>query len=277
MSFKKLGLAITFSPTGKALLKETARLQKLFDSQLVLIHVGDKNTRTEEQLAKTIYDAGLDKKQVEIIWEKGDPANAIINSGTNAGVDLLIAGALEKENIIKYYLGSVARKIMREFPSSLLILKSPSEQPSNFRKFYVSVDYSPQSEKTIRSAFQFALKEKAEKFTLIRDFHAPGLAVMVQDGGSFDKVETLRKQWQGEEEEKLKLFVKELNLQGLEIKTVCLYGKEGWEASNFARANNADIFAVAGPVKKTRFLDRLFPHEVEYSIEKLPSNLLIIK
>jgi len=80
-----------------------------------------------------------------------------------------------------------------------------------------------------------------------------------------------------EEEEKMKLFVKELNLHGLEIKIVCLYGKEGWEASNFARANNADVFAVSGPAKKVRFIDRLFPHEVEYSFEKLPSNLLIIK
>ena len=41
--FKKLGLAITFSPTGKALLKETKRLSEIFNSGLVLIHVGEKN------------------------------------------------------------------------------------------------------------------------------------------------------------------------------------------------------------------------------------------
>jgi nucleotide-binding universal stress UspA family protein len=275
--FTKLGLAITFSPTGKALLKETKRLSEIFNSALVLIHVGEKNTETEKKLHEVVEDAGISPDFVEIIWTQGDPANAILNSSKNAGVDLLIAGALEKENLIKYYIGSVARKIMREASSSSLILKEPSLSPEPFKKFYVSTDFSPESEKTIRLIYQFALLENAEEFVVISDYNTPGLASTILDSASMDELESTKKQWQAEEEEKLRLFLNELNLKGIEIKTICLYGKEGWEASNFARQNKADVFGVTAPRKRLRLIDRIFSHELEYSFENLPSNLLIIR
>lgn len=56
--FKKIGLAITFSPTGKALLKETKRLAEVFNSQLILIHVGDKTAENEKLLNEAIEVSG---------------------------------------------------------------------------------------------------------------------------------------------------------------------------------------------------------------------------
>lgn len=275
--FRKLGLAVTFSPTGIALLKETKRLKNLFDSELSLIHVGIKSEDAEKNLSSAIENAGLIENEIEIIWTKGDPAKSIIKSAKSAGIDLLIAGALEKEKFIKYYVGSVARKLMRNSQSSVLILKSPSENPKSLKKFYVSTDYSFESEKTVKILYQFALKENAEEFVVIRDYYIPGLVSTIQDSGSFGEFELTRTNLQLEEEEKLKLFVRELNLKGLEVKTICLYGREGWEANNFAKKNKADIFGVTAPLKRLKLLDRLFQHEIEYSFENLPSNLLIIR
>lgn len=275
--FNKLGLAVTFSPTGIALLKETKRLKDLFDSELTLIHVGIKSESAEKKLSDAINDSGLNENETEIIWTKGDPANSIIKSAKSAGVNLLIAGALEKEKFIKYYIGSVARKLMRNAQSSVLILKSPSENPKSFKKFYVSTDYSVESEKTVKILFQFALKENAEEFVVIRDYYIPGLVSTIQNSGSLSEFELIRNNLQQEEEEKLKLFVRELNLKGLEVKTICLYGKEGWEANNFAKENKADIFGVTAPLRRLKLLDRLFQHEIEYSFENLPSNLLIVR
>lgn len=275
--FNKLGLAITFSPTGKALLKETKRLKDLFEARLVLIHVGEKNSETERNLNEIIDNAGIIPDTVEVIWTQGDPAHAILNSSKNAGVDLLIAGALEKEKLIKYYIGSVARKIMREASSSSLILTEPTLNPQPFKKFYVSTDLSPESERTIKLSYTFAQLEEAEEFVVISDYNTPGLASTILDSASMDEIQNTKNLWQAEEEENLKLFVKELNLKGLKTRTVSLYGKEGWEASNYARENNADIFAVTAPQKRLKFIDRLFHHELEYSFENLPSNLLIIR
>ncbi|MFZ1289816.1 MAG: universal stress protein [Melioribacteraceae bacterium] len=275
--FLKIGLAITFSPTGKALLKETLRLQNLFNSQLVLIHIGEKNKEAEERLFTAIENSGIAKNSYEVIWDKGDPASAILRNSKKSKVDLLISGALEKESLFKFYFGSVARTIMREFTSSTLILKSPTENPKGFKRFYVSADYSTRGEKTILTAYKFALKENAEEFVIIHDFHAPGISASIIDGGTSDEIIFAKKQWIIEEEEKMKLFIKELNLKEIQPKIVCLYGKEGWEAGNYAHQNNADIFVVCSPPRKLKFLDKLFPHDSEFAFEKLPSNLLIVR
>lgn len=275
--FNKLGLAITFSPTGKALLAEAKRLKELFNARLVLIHVGEKNEAAEKSLSESISNSGLDESSTEIIWTNGEPADAIIKASRDAGVNLLIAGALEKENFIKYYIGSVARKIMREADSSVLILKSPSENPKNFKSFYVPTDYSSESEKTILTAYNFARLEKADEFVLIKDFHVPGLVSAIQESGSLDDLESAREQWKAEEEAKMRLFISEMNLREIKVDICCLYGKEGWEAGNYARIKNADIFAVTPPSKRFKFLDKLFPHNMEYVIKDLPANLLIVR
>ena len=275
--YSKIGLAITFSPTGKALLKESVRLQKLFGSKLVLIHIGERNKISEENLTDTIESAGLEKHNYEIIWDEGDPAKSIIKNSKKAKVDLLVSGALEEEKLLKFYFGSIARKLMREFTATTLILNSPSIEPRSFKKFYVSVDYSHQSEKAIISAYKFAVKERAEEFVIIRDFYAPVLTASIIDTGVSDEINSLKQQWIDEEMDKMKYFIQELNLREIEPRIVCLYGKKGWEAGNYARQNNADIFVVSSPIKKRRLLDKLFLHAAEFAFEKMPSNLLIIR
>jgi nucleotide-binding universal stress UspA family protein len=275
--FKKTGLAITFSPTGKALLMEAKRISKLFNSELILIHVGEKTTASETRLNDIVTSAGLNLQSVNIFWIEGEPANAILTATGEAEIDLLIAGALEKEKLIKYYTGTIARKIMREAASSLLILKNPSENPKPFKKFIVSTDFTPDNERTVKITYEFAILDNAEEFTIVRDYDTPGLATTILDSASADDLQVLKNQWQLEEEEKMKQFVKGLNLKNINVKTTCLYGKEGWEASNFARENKADIFAVTAPQKKLKLIDRLFHHQLEYSFENLPSNLLIIR
>lgn len=275
--FNKLGLAITFSPTGKALLHEAKRLKDLFDAEICLIHVGERSSKRENLLKDTINSAGMQQFESCISWTTGEPAEAIIGEAKKQNVDLLIAGALEKESLIKYYIGSVARTLMRDSHSSVLILKSPSENPSSFKKFVVATDYSQASEKTVKKSFEFARLEDSSDFVIIRDYHIPGLASIVQDSGSLDELEERKNVWQFEEEDKMRIYLKELNLKGMDIKTEVLYGKEGWEAGNYAKNNKADIFAVTAPARRLKFWDRLFPNEIEYSFEKLPSNLLIIR
>lgn len=275
--FRKIGLAVTFSPNGFALLRESIRLKNLLNATITLIHVGKKTEETELNLNILIQKAGLDLHSTEVIWEDGDPASVILKSSKISGVDLLIAGALEKENIFKYYIGSVARKIMRESESSVLILKNPSPEPKNFKKIYISADYSIGSEKTLRKAHALALLEDATEFVVVKDYSIPGLASTVLDSGSSDKLDDLKTAMQNEEEEKMKFFVKELNLKGINMRMYCLYGKEGFETNNFAKENKADLFVITGPQKRPRFLDKLFPHEQEYAFAVLPSNLLIVR
>ncbi|GAB4285777.1 MAG: hypothetical protein Kow0098_00200 [Ignavibacteriaceae bacterium] len=275
--FKKIGLAITFSPTGKALLAESARLQKLFNCELVLIHIGPKEQKAEKALNKLITECSLDREKLRIIWSAGEPAKTILKESKKADIDLLVCGALEKENIIKKYLGSVARKLMRNEFISTLILYSPSEQPQGFKSFCVSTDFSAVSERGIRIAYGFARLENAEKFIIIKDCYVPGLTSTVLSTGNSEQIERAKNNVLNDEIQKLNIFVREMNLKGLEVTTHCVYGKEGWEAGNFARESKADLFVITTPPKKYGFIDILFPHEDEYLYEDLPTNLLILR
>lgn len=277
LPFKKLALAITFSPTGKALLAETIRLTKLFDAELILIHVGEKNNKTEERLNDLIKKAGLDSGKTTTIWKSGEPAKVIMSVCDSEKVELLIAGALEKENLLKFYVGSVARKIMREANNSVLIYTAPSENPKSFSNIYVSTDYTDASKKTINAAYNFALLENAKKINIIRDFHIPGLSITVSDSGSISEVENARAKWLVEEKSKMNIFLRELNLKDIEVNPICVYGREGWEAANYVREQKADLFVVNAPTRKFKFIDRLFTHSLEYTFEKLPANLLIVR
>lgn len=277
MIFKKLGLAVTFSPNAEALLKTAKRLQDLFESQLCLIHVGEKNKSSESQMFEMLKSAGIDEKSSELVWQTGEPSKVIINTCSSKGVDLLIAGALEKESVLKYYIGSVARTIMREAECSVLILTNPNENQTPFQKFYAQVEYSDIGEYTLRKAYEFALAEKAHSLSLIKEIQLPGLAITISDGSSTQETEKRRTDWQNEEELKLKVFAKELNLSNINLNTIVLHGKQGWESSNYVKENGGDIFIVPSPAKKLKLFDRIFQHDIEFIIKQIPCALLIIK
>jgi len=129
MLFKKIGLALTFSPTSIALLAEVNRLQRLFDSEIVLIHAGEQNSESEQKMKRIITESGLDPNCYTLHWKKGEPVKVILNACEEKKVDLLVSGALEKENFLKYYLGSVARTLVREATCSMLLLPHPLIDP----------------------------------------------------------------------------------------------------------------------------------------------------
>jgi nucleotide-binding universal stress UspA family protein len=277
MIFNKIGLAVTFSPNGKALLQEAKRLSSLFGAQLLLIHVGEKTSRLETELNELIIQSSIKPDDIEIAWETGEPARSILKVCHEKNVDLLIAGALEKEKSIKYYAGSIARKIMREAQCSVLIKVSPKIPPVPYHHFCVSTTFSPEGENTIKRAFDFARLEKADQFVLLKEFQVPGLAMTVYDSGSIKETEENLANWQKEEKEKLQLFVKELGLAGIEVKTECLYGKEGYEAGKYVKETGGEILVLTGSKSRLKFFDRVFQHDLEFLFENIPCDLLIIK
>lgn len=275
MLFNKIGLAVTFSPNGKALLQEAGRLKSLFGSKLFLIHVGERNEKQEKDLIDLVKGNNINPDEVEIIWKEGEPAKSILQACSEKEIDLLIAGALEKEKSIKYYIGSIARKIMREASCSVLIKIAPKIPPVPYRHFCVSATYSPQGEETIKKAFELALLEKAEKFVLLKEFQVPGLAMTVYDSGSMQETEQSINNWRREENDKLELFAKELNLSGIEVTTECLYGKDGFEAGGYVKQSGGDLLVITGPKNRLKFFDRVFQHDLEFLFENIPCDLLI--
>ncbi len=276
--FNSIGLALTFSPNAIALLREANRLKNIFNSKLTLIIITEPDYGAEAKIKLLIEDAKInDDDNIKIVFGTGDPARQIISLSKKEKIDLLIAGALEQETVVKYYLGSVARSLMRNASSSLLILKDPSLAPKPFNSFFAKTDYSIESEKVIKILDEFAILENAAVIHIIRNYNIPALNSTILGTGSTIKIEKIKDEQQQEEEEKLKFFVKELNLKKIEVKTHCIFGKHGWETWNFVNSQNADILAFHAVKKHVYLFDKIFPNEQEYYYHKLPANLLIIR
>ena len=274
--FKRLAVALTLSPTGRALLQEARRLSDLFSAELRLFHVS-KHSGDESHLKDIVRQSGLDTSSLEIIRQSRDPAGAILKRAKEEGIDLLIVGALEKENILRFYLGSVARTIMRRSSCSVLFFVKPSERPIGFRNIYVFVEYSTTGENTVRTAQQVALLEGAAELHLLRDFYIPGLTLVSEDSRSTEAGRHLRSVTQREEKQMMEMFVRPLNLKGLNLSLESLYGRGGWEASNYVREHHADLYVVPASDHEPKILDRLFPSSIEHVFEHLPSNVLLVK
>ena len=274
--FKRLAVAVTLSPTGHALLQEARRLQDLFQAELRLLHVS-KRVADEAPVKEMVENSGLDTSNLEIIRQGRDPANAILRSAKEQNIDLLIVGALEKENILRFYLGSVARTLMRKSHCSVLFFTKPSDRPAGFKKIYALVEFTTTGENTVRAAQQIAVLEGAGELHLLRDFYIPGLTSVSEDARSAEAGMRLRSTTQREEKQMMQMFVRGLNLKGLKVSMESLYGKEGWETSNFVREHNADLYVIPAPDRGPKLLDRLFPSSLEFVFERLPSNVLLVK
>lgn len=277
MAFKKIGLAVTFSPNSRALLFEAKRFSELFNAELVLIHIGDFTEELKNEMIKIIKETGLEDDSYKLLWRDGDVEDSILEFCSTEKIDLLIAGALIKENFLKYYIGSVARTLMREAPCSVLLLTQPSVERAPFKKICVSVDFTSLSELAAKKAYEISSLLNSKELFFIREFQLPALATTVYDSGSKEEAQSMRHVWLDEEKNKMELFVRELNLPDADVKTICLYGKQGWEASNWVNENKGDLFVIPSPARKPKLLDRIFQHDWEFVFRQLPCSLLIVK
>ena len=59
----------------------------------------------------------------------GDPAAAILRTVDEQKIDMIVAGALEKEVVLHPFLGNVARRLVREANCSVMLFTQPNTEP----------------------------------------------------------------------------------------------------------------------------------------------------
>ena len=119
-------VGVAFSPNLKANVFEALRMSVLFDATLVMVHVGEKTNEKEASLGKVISGFNGAVPNYRVLWKAGKPAEVLLGACIGENADLLILGAVKREGLLKYYLGSVARKLTRKAPCDVLLLIKPS-------------------------------------------------------------------------------------------------------------------------------------------------------
>jgi nucleotide-binding universal stress UspA family protein len=60
---------------------------------------------------------------------QGDPASEIVRYGQDAGIDLIVMGTHGRTGVERLLMGSVAERVLRDAPCSVLVVKLPRGQP----------------------------------------------------------------------------------------------------------------------------------------------------
>jgi nucleotide-binding universal stress UspA family protein len=279
VAFKTIGIGVTFSPNLEANINEAARLALFFGGKLVLIHVGESS---ELKLNKFLAFLTPFKKlglDCEVSFKPGDPVEVILSITEDKKIDLLIIGALKKENFVKYYLGSIARKITRRAACSVLLLTNPSKERVGCSHIVVNGLKDPKTRETVATAFLVGHKLGVNKITVVEEISDDEVSVKIDDDKSLRRSTIVKERLRLREEVRVKSIIKTIPeefTKNIRIKSQPIFGKRGYSIGHYAQVARADLLVMNAPRKLT-FWDRLFPHDIEYILTELPTDVLIVQ
>jgi nucleotide-binding universal stress UspA family protein len=274
-SFRKIGLAIAFSPRAEAMLAEAARLANLFSAELVLIHVGRHGTEEEQKIGELTRAVGL-KTAGKIEWREGEPVKEILRACNEEQIDLLVAGALKKEKVVKHYVGSVARAIMRKADCSVYMVNNPSVNPQSIQQIVVNAEDSPYVDRAITIACRMAELEKSSWVHIVRELKLLGLALTASEQSTEQEYSEYKQGLMRDEINSVEKILASIPHENIKINIKMLSGKSGFELCKFVGRKQAGLLVVGAPQRRLSFFDRIFPHDLEYVFGELPCNLLVV-
>ena len=279
IAFKTIGIGVNFSPNLEANINEAARLALRFESKLVLIHVGEASEEKSKTFTKFLSPFENKGLEYELFFKSGDPVNVILSSTKEKKIDLLIIGALKKENFLKYYLGSIARKITRQASCSVLLLINPSIKRVPCEHIVVNGLKDPKTQETVTTAFLVGHKLGVGKITVVEEIDQEEVSVKVDDDKSLRKSTIIKERLRLREEARVKKVLDSIPsdyTKEITIKSQPIFGKRGYSIGHYAQVARADLLVMNAPSKMT-FWDRVFPHDIEYILTELPTDVLIVQ
>lgn len=274
--FETIAVAVGFSARIDAVLSEAKRLSDKLNAHLLLMHIGKKTAQKEDILETLMKKLDIHEQKCRIIWMEGDPVETILKLCKLNIVDLLIIGALKKESILKYYLGSVARNISRKAKCSVLLLTEPSVESHEPHKIIVNGVDNPKTIHTINTALYIAKHYNVDEITVVKETHVPALAMTMADDSTAPETNKFKKSLSIEETKELDKIVESCDKGQIEVKEKIVSGRPGFAIGKYAISQKADLLVINSPDTHLNLLDRIFTHDIEYILANLPCNVLIV-
>lgn len=270
--YKKIAVASTFSPRFEQVLSEAKRIRDRFGSSLSLIYVGEQTDETSQKFA-AIFNRLQLPNDSPVHYGQGDPADGILRAIVDNNVDLIVAGALEKESALHPFLGNVARRLLREATCSVVLFTHPEARPKPLRNIVFVVNYSDHAQRAFKETIKLAEAESTECLYAIRvytTFDEVRASTFVANGDGAPRPRTFE-----EEEAALDNFVLSAGDTKVPIDARCIRGNTGFAASDFVKSVEADLLVV--PVHKDENAKERFPNHLAWIADVIPCNLWLVR
>src|SRR5438045_3509409 len=165
--YRAVAVATTFSPRFLLVLAEAKRIRERLGQQMHLIFVGTRDDATTEKFSAALRELDLPADS-PIHYQEGEPAVAILEAARANEVDLIVAGALEKEAVLRQFLGNVARRLVREATCSVMLFTKPAHPPERFGRIVLLSEYSDHGRAAFHKVLRLAALEQCEKLYVVR-------------------------------------------------------------------------------------------------------------
>ncbi len=278
--FKRILVGFAFSPNLKANIFTSLRLANSLGAKLFFVHVGKKTPVKEEKFKEILNDSPVQPKLTKVLWEEGSPIPTILKLCEKNKIDLLLLGAVQRENVLKFYVGSIARKITRTATCSVLLLIKPSIEEIPSKHVVVNSLNEPNTEKTIRAAFEFSFLMSIPNITLVGEISQSKVNVTADDDESLKKVTEIKEGIKNEEKnryDEILLKIPDSLKKNKKIQSQSIFGARGYSIGHYARVVRADLLVLNSEIKRSSFISRIFPKDLEHILSELPTDVLIIK
>ena len=271
--YRTIAVASTFSPRFVQVLSEAKRIRNRFSSELQLIYVGERSDETTSKFGEVLHQLALPGESV-IHYEQGDPADTILRALRKHNIDMIVAGALEKEVVFHPFLGNVARRLVREASCSVMLFTHPDLNPKPLRRivFVADESYSDHARTALQSAFRLAAAESSERLYVIRVLTTFDEARASRHGDANANEKAKR---HDEDEVALENFVLSAGATEVPIETRCIRGNTGFAAADFVQSIEADVLAVA--VATPQSGEPSLPANIAWLTDVIPCNLWVIR
>jgi Universal stress protein family len=270
--YRTVAVASTFSPRFLQVLAEGKRIRDRLASQLHLIYVGKCDEETTRKFGFALRKLDLPKDS-KIHYHEGDPASAILEAARVNEIDLIVAGALEKEAVLRQFLGNVARRLVREATCSVMLFTKPEREPKPLGRIVFMAEYSDRGREALHQALRLAALEQCEKLFVIRVYtsfdEARAKARKKSAKSGSHSPRTLE-----EEEAALEQFIDSAGATDVPIEARCIRGNTGYAVLDFVQSVEAMLLAV--PVARKTSSGGL-PAHVEWVTDVIPCNLWVIR
>ena len=257
--YQKIAVASTFSPRFLPVLAEAGRMTKRFACPLHVIHASPCTPEKEASFQEAFDTLGMEGETV-VLWKSHkEPSEAILEAIREEAIDLLIAGALEKESELRHFTGGVARSLLRQARCDLLLLTHPRHPPMGWKKItaYIPPDGNAAH---LPRVFKLAVDEEATHVSLI--------SVLTP----FDLL-------RNEEEpsvvqERIEAFCKDTgDFQGV-VDSRIVRSNTGFSLCDVIQAQETDLFVVGFGEENEK---HSMPSHMDWLFQVIPSDIWVIR
>jgi nucleotide-binding universal stress UspA family protein len=278
---KNILLAHDFSKPSENLEAAAVELAKIFESEIIPIHVlpddiGNEKvksllqetaTQKLKEIAQRLEKEGI--KTPKQVLTFGSPNEKIVETAVDENANLILVGSGETQKDEKFLLGTTTERIIQKSEKPVLVIKEGT--PLKVKQILCPVDFSLTSKRALKNAITMAHRLKA-KLTILSVCDAQGSDWITKET---ERINYTDKRY---EENKIKLdkFLEAFNFTNLDWEKEIRRGKPAKEILNLISEKMVDLLVI-GTSGKTGLSRLVIGSVTEKVIREMPCSFLTLK